>query len=68
MASNLFKLAFAVLILGWAPLLLYIAVGSADGNPVGLGFVAWASIPLALLIAATSGVVFLTQSWKEHRA
>lgn len=32
---------------GVAPLLLYIIFGPADGNPIGLGLLAMASLPLA---------------------
>lgn len=32
---------------GVSPLLLYVIFGPADGNPIGLGLLAMASIPLA---------------------
>lgn len=34
-------------IAGVAPLLLYIAVGPKDGNPIGLGLLAVATVPFA---------------------
>ncbi|MDX5374404.1 MAG: hypothetical protein LPK43_01255 [Gammaproteobacteria bacterium] len=35
--------------LSWMPLLLYILVGPADGNPIGLGLLAMAGTLLAVL-------------------
>lgn len=32
---------------GMLPLLLYIAFGPADGNPIGLGLLALAAVPIA---------------------
>ncbi|MCH9765426.1 MAG: hypothetical protein K0U34_05475 [Alphaproteobacteria bacterium] len=35
--NGLYKIGFAVLLLGWVPLGLYVLLGPADGNPIGLG-------------------------------
>ncbi len=57
-AARLLWLAGLVALLGIGPLLLYIAVGPADGNPIGLGLLAMLAVPasgglaLAALIAA----------------
>lgn len=40
-------LSLAVGAAGVLPLLLYIAVGPADGNPIGLGLLAVAAVPIA---------------------
>lgn len=34
-------------VVGVLPLLLYIAFGPADGNPIGLGLLAMAAVPIA---------------------
>lgn len=65
MAPNLMRAALAMLVLGWAPILLYAMYGPADGNPIGLGILAWASVPLALALAASSGVVFLVKNLRH---
>lgn len=49
-------------LVGVAPLLLYIAIGPADGNPVGLGLLAILALALAaigLLLGAVSALVQL---------
>ena len=43
MAIPLLKTGFVIIAAGTVPLLLYIAFGPADGNPIGLGLLAWAS-------------------------
>lgn len=39
--------SLAIGLIGALPLLLYIAVGPADGNPIGLGLLAVLTIPVA---------------------
>jgi|GEM_PF-3211327 len=68
MASNIFKVAFAVLILGWAPLLACIAGGAGDHVLGSMRVLARAAVTLSLLLASVSGIVFLMQSWRESRA
>ncbi|MGN6848046.1 MAG: hypothetical protein ACTHJK_00995 [Sphingomicrobium sp.] len=41
----------AVLALGAGPLLLYIAYGPADGNPIGLGLLAMVAVPVGGILA-----------------
>jgi hypothetical protein len=67
MASNLFKVAFAVLVLGWSPLLFYTVFGSADDDPIGLGILAGGAIILSLILASVSGTIYLLRSWREDR-
>lgn len=43
---------------GTLPLILYIALGPADGNPIGLGLLAWASW-LVGLVFLVAGIVIL---------
>lgn len=51
---------------GIAPLLLYILLGPADGNPIGLGLLAMLAMAVAiiggLIGALTAGVEFLRRS------
>ena len=68
MASNLMKAALAVLVLGWAPVLLYSIFDLSGGNPLGLGVLAWLSVPVSLMLAAASGIAFLLQSWREKES
>jgi len=48
-------------LVGVLPLLLYIAIGPADGNPIGLGLLAMAAIPLAGVGIAVGAVRLLVQ-------
>ncbi len=48
-------------IAGTAPLFLYIAFGPADGNPIGLGLLAVAAVPLAAVGAAVGVVKMLVE-------
>lgn len=45
-------------VLGVSPLLLYIAFGPKDGNPIGLGLLAVAAVPIAA-IGMLAGLVKL---------
>jgi hypothetical protein len=47
---------------GAGPLLLYILLGPANGNPVGLGLLAMLALPLAA-IGAIIGTVTLAVEW-----
>lgn len=38
----------AVLLFGAGPLLLYVLLGPADGNPIGLGLLAMVAVPVGL--------------------
>lgn len=51
LASRATKAALAVLLLGWLPLLLVIAFGDADSNPIGFGLLAWLATAIALPLA-----------------
>ncbi len=45
------KAALIVFVAGWLPLLAYTLFGPADGNPIGLGLLAWATTALAIVLA-----------------
>jgi hypothetical protein len=45
--AKLVLLSLALGAIGTLPLLLYIQFGPADGNPIGLGLLAVATIPIA---------------------
>jgi hypothetical protein len=53
-------------VVGVAPLLLYILLGPADGNPIGLGLLAMLAIAIAivggLVGAVTVGVEYLRRA------
>jgi hypothetical protein len=46
---------------GVLPLLLYIAVGPEDGNPIGLGLLALALLPTGTMIALAGLIKLLVQ-------
>lgn len=56
----------AVLVLGVGPLLLYIPFGPADGNPVGLGLLAFVAMPVGGAIAG-AGLVRMAVDWLLKR-
>lgn len=43
MATKILKTGGVIIAAGTVPLLLYIIFGPADGNPIGLGLLMWAS-------------------------
>jgi hypothetical protein len=43
-------IGLAIGLAGTLPLLLYIALGPADGNPIGLGLLAAAALPVGGLV------------------
>lgn len=64
------KIVAASLVLGaagLAPLLLYVAFGPADGNPIGLGLLAALAMPVAL-VGVFVGVVKTLAQFFERRA
>jgi hypothetical protein len=50
--SRMLIAGIAVLALGAGPLLLYIAFGPADGNPIGPGLLAMVAVPVGGILAA----------------
>lgn len=59
-----FKIARASIGLGLAgtmPLLLYAAIGPADGNPIGLGLLAMVTVPFALVGLAVGVIRMIVQ-------
>ncbi len=55
-------------LVGVAPLLLYIAIGPADGNPVGLGLLAMLALALAAVGLLSGAVLALVQLLLRGRA
>jgi hypothetical protein len=49
--TRLLVAGLVVLVLGVGPLLLYIPFGPADGNPIGLGLLAFVAMPVAGVLA-----------------
>ena len=50
--SVMLMAGIAVLVLGAGPLLLYMLLGPADGNPIVLGLLAVVAVPVGLGLAA----------------
>ncbi|MCZ2153078.1 MAG: hypothetical protein LC114_04120 [Bryobacterales bacterium] len=65
LASRATKAALALLVLGWLPLLLVIAFGDPDSNPIGLGLLAWLATALAVPLAGI-GVFRGVRRWLIH--
>ena len=61
--SGLKMLTWSVLLgcAGVAPLLLYIAFGPADGNPIGLGLLAVLAVPVSAVGAAVGLIKLLVE-------
>lgn len=53
---------------GIAPLLLYILLGPADGNPIGLGLLAVVAVPASVVGMAIGGVTLLVERFTRHKA
>lgn len=59
------SLAFGVA--GVAPLLLYIAFGPADGNPIGLGLLAVLAVPVGAVGAGVGLIKMLVEHFARGR-
>jgi len=66
-AQTLFLAAFAVLLLGWVPVMLFEVFGGGGGSPRGLEILSWGAVILSLMLAAASGTIFLLHSWRQSR-
>ncbi len=67
LAQTLFLAAFAVLLLGWVPVMLYEVFDAGGANSAGLDILSWGSVILSLMLAVASGTVFLLHSWRQSR-
>ena len=56
------KAGLLTLACGWTPLLLEIAFGPADSNPIGLGLLMVISTAIALILFAIAGLRALFRS------
>lgn len=64
-STRTFRAGLTVLVIGWLPLLLYVAwawVTGEDGNPIGLGLLMVFSTPVALVLV----LVGLVQGVLRH--
>lgn len=52
---------------GVLPLLAYVALGPADGNPIGLGLLAVVSVPIATIGVLVGLVVLVVELLRERR-
>jgi hypothetical protein len=52
---------------GIAPLLLYIAFGPADGNPIGLGLLAVLAVPVGAVGACVGLIKMLVEHFARSR-
>jgi hypothetical protein len=53
---------------GVAPLLLYILLGPADGNPIGLGLLAVVAVPASIAGLAIGCVTLLVERFTRPKA
>lgn len=53
---------------GIAPLLLYILLGPADGNPIGLGLLAVVAVPASVVGMAIGCVTLLVERFTRPKA
>ncbi len=60
--AKLLLAGIAVLVVGVGPLLLYAVFGPADGNPIGLGLLAFVAMPVGGLLGLV-GLVRMVIAW-----
>lgn len=53
---RIIKVSLTIGLAGTLPLLLYIAIGPSDGNPIGLGLLAVVAVPITV-IGTLAGLV-----------
>lgn len=64
--SRMVVAGVAVAVLGAAPILLYGLFGPADGNPVGLGLLMMAAVPVGAMLAGL-GLIRMAIEWLVKR-
>jgi hypothetical protein len=64
--SKIVMASLAVGLAGTVPLLLYIAFGPADGNPIGLGLLAAVSVPVAA-VGVFAGLISMLVQYVARR-
>lgn len=59
-SSRLVRAGLLLLLIGWSPLLLYIAYeslsGQTGGNPIGLGLLMFFTTPVAIVLLVVGGI------------
>lgn len=66
-ARQILSWSLAIGFAGLLPLLLYIALGPADGNPIGLGLLAVVSVPVAAGGAVVGLIKLLVEYFSARR-
>ncbi|MFO1224372.1 MAG: hypothetical protein U1E90_14865 [Burkholderiaceae bacterium] len=64
------QIVLASVVLGAAgvgPLLLYIAFGPSDGNPIGLGLLAVVTVPVVAVVAGVGVIKMLVEHFTRGR-
>jgi hypothetical protein len=64
--ATFIKAGLVVMAVGVAPILLYTLLGPADGNPIGLGLLMVALVPLGFLLVGIGLLRFLI-AWLQRR-
>lgn len=64
--SRILLFGIAIAAIGVLPLLLYVAFGPEDGNPIGLGLLAVAAVPIGLMIAVVGLIKVLVELWTRR--
>jgi hypothetical protein len=61
------KISLAIGLVGVLPLLLYIAVGPEDGNPIGLGLLAVLAVPTATIGVLIGLIKLVVEALAQRR-
>ena len=64
--STILLCGVVVAVAGVLPLLLYIAIGPEDGNPIGLGLLAIVAIPTGGMIALAGIIKLLVHYFRRN--
>ena len=64
---KIMRMSAALAAAGISPLLLYIVFGPKDGNPIGLGLLAMATVPVAGMGLVAGFIKFCVESLGDRR-
>lgn len=65
---RILSIGLAIGVIGVLPLLLYIQFGPRDGNPVGLGLLAVAAVPVSAVVMAVGLIKLLVELVSKWRS
>ena len=64
--AKILRNSLVIGLVGAAPLLLYVLLGPADGNPIGLGLLAIVAVPIAIVGGVIGALIMMVERLKPR--